>query len=248
MLSRLFSRSVLSRSSALIVCLISPLPVRAENAMQAPAPAVAHFVTVADFDFAHLVPAPPEPGSLAARADLEAVLQAQAWRTPDQIAWAKVVERDDAFLHAEILGPWFAPQHLPLAAAFFKDLADDLHAVDATSKKPFLRPRPPAVDPRVQPCVAVPASTSYPSGSALQAFVWAELLGEALPEKREALLARAHRAGWGRVIGGVHYPSDLVAGRMLADAFLRAARENPAFRERWTACREELIAAAKAAR
>jgi acid phosphatase (class A) len=206
-----------------------------------------HFVDLANFDFAALVPPPPAAGSIAADADLAAVRQAQAWRTPDQMAWAKVVERDDAFNHASVLGAWFAREKLPLTAAFFQALGDDLRAVDAAAKKPFLRPRPMAVDPTLKPCVALPASTSYPSGSALQAFVWAELLADALPENRVALFERAERAGWGRVIGGVHFPSDLVAGRRLVTPFLEQCRKSAAFREAWSRAEAELRAAARAA-
>lgn len=208
----------------------------AENA----AGPAARFVEVAAIDVAKILPPPPAEGSLAALADIEAVLQAQAWRTPEQVAWARRVERDSVFFNAEVLGDWFAAEAVPLAAAFFKDLGDDLRALDAAAKRPFLRPRPPRADTRVQPCVAVGTSTGYPSGSAIQAFVWAELLAEAFPEKREALTARAHRAAWGRLLGGVHYPSDLVAGRLLAGPFLAECRKNAAFRERWEAAVREL--------
>jgi acid phosphatase (class A) len=218
------------------------------SAAAASAPAVQpHFVRLGDFDFARLVPPPAAPESVAGRADLEVVRQAEAWRTEAQVAWAKRVERDDVFKHDEVLGAWFAAEKLPLAASFFRDMAGDFRALDAAAKKPFLRARPTTLDPKLRPCVTIPASTSYPSGSAMQAFVWAELLAEALPAQREALLARAHRAGWGRVIGGVHFPSDLIAGRMIGDAYLAAARKNPDFVAQWEKVRREIAAAASAA-
>jgi len=212
----------------------------ATPAMASAAPVAPQFVTLAAFDFRALLPEPPAAGSIAAQSDLEAVLQVQAWRTPEQVAWALRVEKDSVFYHAEILGVWFTAGRMPLTAAFFKRLADDMRALDGAAKKPFLRPRPATVDPRVQPCVSLPTSTSYPSGSGMQAFVWAQLLAEAVPARRDALIARAHRAAWGRVIGGVHFPSDVVAGARLADAYLEEARKNAAFREGWAAARNEI--------
>ena len=219
----------------------------AENVMRAPAPAAVlapQFVTLTAFDFGALLPAPPVAGSLAAQADLETVLQVQASRSATDVAWAKLVEKDDVFNHASVLGAWFAAERLPRTAALFKAIGNDLRALDGAAKKPFLRPRPTTVDPRVQPCVNLPASTSYPSGSAMQAFVWAELLAEVFPVKREALIARAARAAWGRVIGGVHFPTDIEAGRNLAPLYLAECRKNADYRTAFAAARAELLAAA----
>lgn len=217
-----------------------------DNVMKPAAVVATQFVRLAAFDFAALLPAPPPAGSLAARVDLEAVLQVQAWRTPEQVAWAKLVEKDQVFNHAAELGPWFTADRLPLTAAFFTAIGDDLRAIDPVAKQPFRRARPWAVDSRVQPCVAQPASTSYPSGSATQAFVWAELLTEMIPAKRDELSARAHRAAWGRVIGGVHFPSDVVIGEIVARAYLAEARKSAAFRETLERSRNEVNAASSA--
>ena len=219
-----------------------------DNVMKPAAVVATQFVRLAAFDFAALLPAPPPAGSLAARVDLEAVLQVQAWRTPEQIAWAKLVEKDQVFNHAAVLGAWFTSERLPLTAAFFTAIGDDLRAIDPVAKQPFLRARPWAVDSRVQPCVAQPASTSYPSGSATQSFVWAELLAELIPAKRDELLARAHRAAWGRVIGGVHFPSDVVAGEIVARAYLAEARKSAAFRAALERSRNEVNTASTVSR
>lgn len=220
----------------------------AANVMKPPAAAPAvKFVRLAAFDFAALLPAPPAKDTLAAQVDLEAVLQVQAWRTPEQIAWAKLVEKDQVFNHAAVLGAWFTAERLPATAAFFTALGEDLRAIDPVAKQPFLRPRPWVVDARVQPCVTQPASSSYPSGSGMQSFVWAELLGEMIPAKRDELIARAHRAGWGRVIGGVHFPSDVVAGQRLAEAYLKEARKSTAFREALERSGNEVNAAMRSA-
>jgi len=94
-------------------------------------------------------------------------------------------------------------------------------------------------DPRIRPCVSLPPNDSYPSGHAIQAFVRAAVLAELFPESREALLERAHHSAWGRILGGVHYPTDDVGGRILAEALVMRLKTLPAFQQAVKACREE---------
>ncbi len=218
------------------------------NVMRAPTPATAAgagFMAPSALDYTALLPPPPSAGSLAAQAELDVVLQVQAWRTPEQVAWAKLVEKDQVFNHAAVLGAWFTAERLPRTAAFFKTIGDDLRAIDAASKRPFQRARPWTIDARVEPCVTKPASNSYPSGSAMQSLVWAELLAELVPAKRDELIARAHRAGWGRVLGGVHWPSDVTAGRVLAVAYLAEVRKSADFRAAFAAAQAEVAGVAR---
>ena len=116
--------------------------------------------------------------------------------------------------------------------------------MDRAAKLPFQRLRPTKVDASLRPCVTVPTSTSYPSGSAMQAWVFGELLAEIFPFRREELLERAERAAWGRVIGGVHFPSDLVGGKRLAAVYLAEAWKNPEFHDALDTARKELMQAA----
>ena len=46
-------------------------------------------------------------------------------------------------------------------------------------------------------------------------MLFAEVLAEIYPDQRDALLARGRQIGFDRIIGGVHYPSDVVAGAAL---------------------------------
>jgi hypothetical protein len=171
-----------------------------------------HFVKLEQFDIAKVLPAPPAPGSLAAQADLEAVLQAQARRTPEQVAWAKFISADEPFKHAGVLGAWFTGENLPVTAAFLKDVTEDVNAVGALTKKLHARLRPPLVDARVRPCLPVPETAAYPSGHAMRAYAWALVLAEIFPEQRDALLARAQRAAWSRVLAACIFRATPWAG------------------------------------
>jgi len=198
------------------------------------------YMQPAQVDPAKVLGPPPVPGSLAAAADLEAVLMAQAFRTPEQEAWARYIDTDGVFKHAPEIGPWFNARELPKCEAFFNRILGDAHGVSERAKRLYARPRPPRVDATIRPCVRLPESTSYPSGHSMQAFLVASILADLLPERREALMSRAHRAAWSRIIGGVHFPTDDIAGRLLAQAILEELRRSPGFLKDLEDCRREL--------
>ncbi len=86
----------------------------------------------------------------------------------------------------------------------------------------------------------IPTSNSYPSGHSLRAYVWAAVLGDVFPDRQADLFTRAHRVAWGRVIGGVHFPSDTVGGRIAAQAILAELRKSPAYQALVAKCRAEV--------
>lgn len=243
------SRRILSRllfTAALVLALAAPLRLAATEPAIDPTKIMSdttskggHYIKAGSVDFKAVLPPPPEPGSLAAQADLEAVQRVHAARTPNDIAWAKLIERDNSFNNAMVLGNWFTPENLPVTAAFLKDVTDDLHAAGRGGKKLYPRPRPPLVDPTLVPVVEIPTTGSYPSGHTMQAFVWAYVLAEIFPEYRAQLLERAHQAAWGRVIGGAHFPSDLIGGQILAKAVFAEFMKSAAFRADVQKCRAE---------
>jgi acid phosphatase (class A) len=210
---------------ALVLSVSSPPCARAADAT---APA-GHFVDPASFDLRKILPEPPAPGTLAGLADLEAVRGMQAVRTAADVAWARRIADFTAFDYADVLGPWFNAKNLPITAEFLREITEDSEATSDRVKLIYSRPRPPVADPQIQPCVKVPKTTSYPSGHATRAFLWAAVLSDLFPDQREALLDWAHRAAWGRIVGGAHYPTDVVGGQFMARALLEALQKSPAF-------------------
>ncbi len=204
-----------------------------------PAAVQARFLDPAAIDVTKVLPTPPEPSSLAGQADLEAVRMAQAWRSEEQIAWAKEAEQEDLSINTAVLGPWFKASELPICARLLEDVVRDVNAVSDRAKGLYQRKRPFMLDESLQPCVKRPSSSSYPSGHSTRTFARALLLAEVFPGDRTLLLERAHRAAWGRILGGVHFPSDDVGGRLLAESALREMKQNPAFRAAVEACRNE---------
>jgi len=60
--------------------------------------------------------------------------------------------------------------------------------------------------------VAMPRSTSFPSGHAASAFAFATGVGASLPAAGIPLSAAAALVAYSRVHTGVHYPADVIAG------------------------------------
>jgi acid phosphatase (class A) len=193
-------------------------------------------------DMVNSLPAPPEPGSLAAQADLQGVLQVQAWRTPEQVAFAEKIDKGWGFDFADVLGPWFTASQLPAMKTLFLKVEDDAFVATGPAKNHFLRLRPPYVDPSVQPCIQVPSrkSYSYPSGHSTRLYLEALVLAEIFPDKREALLTWARKAGWSRVQAGVHFPSDVVGGQLYAEILFKALCRNAGFLASIERCKVEI--------
>jgi acid phosphatase (class A) len=129
-----------------------------------------------------------------------------------------------------VLGPWFARASLPLTTAFMKNVDEDRREVTEVATKLFARARPWVVDARVQPGEGKPGNDSSPCGHTSSIFTRAGLLAESFPEKRTELGEFAHRAVWEGVYAGVHFPSDVVGGWMLAEPIVQELKTKTAFR------------------
>ena len=195
---------------------------------------------------ADYLPPPPANGSTEARADLQAVLDAQAARSPAQV---KKVQADDQWedgvfpFAADLLGKGFAVERLPLTRAFFRRAQEDLVQVLMPAKQHFDRPRPYEADARIEPVLPPPEGDSYPSGHSMNAYLNATLLGMAVPEKRAELFDRAQEHAGSRVIAGVHYPSDLQGGQLAATALVAKLLADPQAAADFNRVREEIRAA-----
>lgn len=84
------------------------------------------------------------------------------------------------------------------------------------------------------------APYSFPSGHSTQAWEIGLTLATMLPELAPQILARASEAADNRVVLGVHYALDVVAGRMMATRMIAARWHDPTFRPLLEAARHEL--------
>lgn len=201
----------------------------------------ANFVAPSAIDCAALIGPPPAAESVAARAEFDVVLQLQALRTSEMERRAREIDRETVFsFGADVVGPWFTGDALPKTAAFFARVRADFIPINRSSKELWVRRRPPFVDPRVRPCVETTDSGSYPSGHGIQSSLWSILLAELMPEHTAGLQARAEETRRSRLVAGVHFPSDLVAGQVIGEALAREMLRSPVMQEELRAVRTEL--------
>jgi acid phosphatase (class A) len=81
---------------------------------------------------------------------------------------------------------------------------------------------------------------SYPSGHSALGWAWALVLSEVAPERADALLARGFAFGQSRVICGVHWQSDVNAGRVMGSAAVAVLHTDPTFTAQLAAAKAEV--------
>ncbi|HAH06474.1 MAG TPA: hypothetical protein DCM05_08100 [Elusimicrobia bacterium] len=174
------------------------------------------------------LPPPPAPGSAIDQADLAALRGWQARRTRAQCRRAKAqfYATFDEFYGD--LSPFQKP--LPKdTLEILEQVHNDADIAVAVFKDKYARPRPFLRDEKLKPCIERVGGKAYPSGHAAVARVFALLLADAAPERKADFLARADEAALNRVIAGVHHPTDIEAGKGLADEVYAQMKLNPSF-------------------
>jgi hypothetical protein len=182
------------------------------------APSTPHYLDPTTVDLKALLGDPPADGSPQTLQEINLLLEKQKNRTPEEVARAQKESKMTAFIFADVLGDWFDPKNLPVTAQLLNNVEEDTHTVSESAKKIWGRPRPPLQDKRIQPVVEVPTTASYPSGHSTRGTIFALVIAELTPDLRDKILARGQLIGEDRMIGGVHFPSDVAAGRVLGKA------------------------------
>jgi hypothetical protein len=173
-------------------------------------------------DWKALVGPYPLPGSGGTERDLAVLLYLQQSRTLEDIGRAQAGIRIAMTSFADLLDREADPGHFPLTLAVLDRANSDLRGVLDPLKWHYLRPRPFSSHAELVPAIEKEASHSYPSGHATRGVLYAAILAEFQPGQQALLLARGHRLGNDRAVGGVHWPSDVHAGQQLGTAFAKA--------------------------
>ena len=145
---------------------------------------------------------------------------------------------------ADVLGPAFDLARFPATGRLFADLHNEDGVAASQAKKFFNRNRPFLNDRELDVCDdAHSTGNSYPSGHATMGYSAAAVLAQLMPGNAQIILARASDYAESRLVCGVHYRSDVVAGQVLGNALAAKLMTKPAFVAEFEAARVELTAA-----
>jgi len=198
-----------------------------------------------------LLPAPPADDSAAFAADQEAfrasrhLMNGPRWAQAARDADLRFPEAPETFSCA--LDAPITQEAMPnLHALMKRSLMDAGHATVA-AKNHYKRPRPFVVNKETSCTPEDEASLakngSYPSGHTSAGWTWALILAEIAPDRADAILSRGYAFGQSRVICGVHWQSDVHAGRVIAAAVVAKLHADPVFLAQLAAAKKELATA-----
>ncbi len=204
-------------------------------------------------DVGALLQPPPKADSTADKADVALLRAANGHASEGR--WQRAID-DDASVYDRFdraLGVPPDRRHLPRLIRVLNRVAQDVIASTGEAKKHFARPRPfqrfalTRVCGMKAPPKPEPAPTkggSYPSGHSSISWAVALVMMEAAPNRAQALIARAVDYGHSRVVCGLHFPSDIEAGRVLGAAVVDRLLAVPEFRRDLICAKREFSAVA----
>lgn len=209
-----------------------------------PMAANAGLLQQSEIDASRLLPPPPAAGSAQEKAELAELKVIAAQASPELLAAAAHDAKDET---PDIFNAALGFDVAAKPAAFkLLELVVQEEDVDTKAPKAFFhRLRPYAVDTGLKTCEPVKpgkAANSYPSGHASLAFSMGVVLASLVPEKSQAILARASEYAAHRLVCGVHYRSDIVAGQQFGTVLALRLMQNPEFQAQMALARDELRA------
>ena len=200
---------------------------------------------IAPVDVVKVVPSPPTPGSRIEQEEIAEIHRAQAAALPPAKALAQHDnDIENPTIFSDVIG-WDLSK-LPKTKFLMSKIMEVDRVESDKTKAVFHRPRPWMADPRIQTCAQHrdgPQLNSYPSGHAMLGYELGVVLASLIPEKAQAILARARLYGENRILCGFHFRSDVTAGRQYGTALAEAMLKHPQFHAAFLEARSELIAA-----
>ncbi|ROP59012.1 acid phosphatase (class A) [Enterobacter sp. BIGb0383] len=210
------------------------------------------YLTPADYpDGSKILPPPPVKGSEAWKADAQAFHLLRKLRNTERGKLA----RNDANLSFNAIGRAFSTplgteisrQHTPRLHLLLSRLLTDAAYASNGTKKAFSRIRPYS-ELRIDSCTPSEHSAlsndggSYPSGHAVTGFLWAMTLTAMVPEQATPLMQKGYEFGRSRLICGVHWASDVEAGRILAAGAFARLQASAEYQKQFKDARQEVAA------
>jgi acid phosphatase (class A) len=205
------------------------------------------YLSPGDIDGQTVIGPPPAVDSPRGKADRTIYLDLRAQAgTP---RWAQATKDNDLWnggaleRYACALGRPITAQALPKTYRLLQRVELDARTVGTPPKDHYNRTRPLIGDDRPI-CIKredwMKTNASYPSGHAMVGMAWGLILGELAPPRASGLAEAGREIGDSRVICGVHYQSDVEAGRLLGSVMVAREHADAGFRVDFAAAKAEL--------
>ncbi|MFT3733114.1 MAG: phosphatase PAP2 family protein [Hyphomicrobium sp.] len=166
-----------------------------------------------------LLSPPPCDSCEQTKSEIEELRTLQRDRTEAQVQHALADYTISVAQFIEGAGMKFDAAALGKCQAIFDRLSARTKSAAEHTKNAFCRMRPYNLpDSGLKPLDAGKMSPSYPSGHTTYGTAVGAVLAQMIPEKRAEFYARAADYGHSRMIAGVHYRSDVEAGKLLGMA------------------------------
>ena len=199
-----------------------------------------------------LLPPPPEAGSEAqisddaARRAVLPIRQSARWKLAARDADYTSPQAVDVF--ACTLGITISPTATPHLNMLLRRTLVDAGFATYKAKIHYNRKRPFVAANDNETCYPkdqekLREDGSYPSGHSAYGWAWALILAEMVPEKADAIIQRGYQFGQNRIVCGMHWQSDVNAGRVVAAAVVAQLHTNPDFKAQFGAAQKEVQAA-----
>lgn len=245
------ARGFLREARRLRIGLISAMFAVSTLAPQGPtlAQGAGGYLAGGEIDFRTVLGPPPAADSRWDRADEQLV---QAYQNVDELRWqTAVLDQQELYPRfAAVFGRPIDKKTSPALVALLDRALLDVEATAAAAKDYYHRPRPPqrmqlvrvcGEDRAPQPQEHPTRGESYPSGHSTRGWTVAMILARVAPVRAAALMQRAQEYEESRLICGMHFPTDVEAGQVVATAVVAHLDASKAFQSDLSLARREYL-------
>ena len=177
------------------------------------------------FDLLKQLPKPPSNSDKIVSQEIDFIIHNMQNASDEQIKFAQNIHDLNknyklwSIFANKILSTDYAPE-------FFSNLAKQTDGLINYIKLKFARPRPyvlaEAYKKPFKTYVDHRYSTaSYPSGHSCEAYMFAGILAKKYPKKHKVFNIFAEKLANSRIIAGVHFPTDIICGKILANQIVK---------------------------
>jgi acid phosphatase (class A) len=192
-----------------------------------------------------ILPAPPARGSATEATELANLRQLIAGASAARMEQARWDDtHEDPSIFDATMG--VSLKSMPATWALLVTVNNDAGIITNVAKKQFARTRPWGVDPTLPNCDAGRGKQpvgSYPSGHSTLGFSVGPALAMLVPEKADAIMARAKDYAMSREYCGVHFGSDTAASQVVGAVVATRIMTSAKAQSQIAAARAELRAA-----